>query len=191
MDNQKQLFNRIIKRLLIVLAISVGLAGSINEILYRLQNVQYDRPPMTVELVIPEGTSELIASGQPVSDIPEEMVFVAGDVLVVKNEDSQPHQLGPLWIPAMSSASLNLEEPVQYSARCSFQPSRYMGLDVREPTTFWTRVQGVILVAPPVGIFLFLYSLVVYPLQPENKITDNRRREGYTQMKDQPGERES
>jgi hypothetical protein len=189
MDKKNQLYNKIIRRLLIVLAISVGLAVSINEIFYRLQNVQYDRSPMTVELVIPEGTADLIASGEPVPEIPDEMVFVAGDVLLVKNEDSVDHQLGPIWIPAMSSASLNLEEPVQYSARCSFQPSRYMGLDVREGTTFWTRVQGVILVAPPVGIFIFLYSLVVYPLQPDDKKTSiELRKEDYVRLKDQTRE---
>jgi hypothetical protein len=189
MDKENQLFNRVVKRLLIVLAISVGLAVLVNEVFYRLQNVQHDRPPTTVELVIPRGTAELVASGQPVPEIPDEMVFVAGDVLMVKNEDVEPHQLGPLWIPAMSSSSLNLEEPMQYSVRCSFQPSRYMGLDVREPTTFWTRVQGVVLVAPPVGIFLFLYSLAVYPLQVDNRKTDlERHKEVYTRVEDQPGE---
>jgi hypothetical protein len=188
-NKQNQLFNLIVKRLVVVLAISIGLAVIVNEVFYRLQNIQYDRSPMTVELVIPRGTADSIAAGQPVPEIPDEMVFVAGDVLLVKNEDSAAHQLGPIWIPAMSSASLNLEEPIQYSAQCSFQPSRYMGIDVREPTTFWTRVQGVILVAPPVGIFLFLYSLVVYPIQPdENKTDFHSRKEGYVQIKDQPGE---
>jgi hypothetical protein len=186
MEKQNQLFNRVLKRLLIVLAISVGLAVSINEIFYRLQNVEYDRPPMAVELVIPHGTADAVANGQAVPEIPDEMVFVAGDVLVVKNEDIEPHQLGPLWIPANSSAQLNLEEPMQYSARCSFQPSRYMGIDVREPTTFRTRLQGVVLVAPPVGIFIFLYSLVVYPLQAENKKASlEQRKQGYMRVKDQ------
>ena len=41
------------------------------------------------------------------------MSFVVGDTLVVKNEDSVEHQLGPLWIPAGSSASMPLNADPQ------------------------------------------------------------------------------
>jgi hypothetical protein len=157
----------VFRRLLIVLVVSVIITGLGNEVFFRLQSGEADRAPRKVELVIPVGTAEKIRQGEQEPDIPEEMVFVAGDVLVVRNEDIESHQLGPLWIPANSSASLNLDQPMQYAYRCSFQATNYMGLDVRQPTTFSTRLQGLFLTAPATMIFLFLYSLLVYPLQPE------------------------
>jgi hypothetical protein len=165
-----------IRRLLIVLVVSVIISGIGNEAFFRLQSGEADRAPRNVELVIPAGTAEKIRQGHQEPDIPEEMVFVAGDILVVKNEDIESHQLGPLWIPANSSASLNLDQPMQYAYRCSFQATNYMGLDVRPPTTLATRLQGLFLTAPATMIFLFLYSLLVYPLQPEKS---EKKAEGF------------
>lgn len=176
-----------IKRFLIILAISVTLTVVANEAFYRLQRDPYDRAAREVELVIPDGTAAMIAQGEPVPSVPEEMAFVVGDVLVVRNEDSQDHQLGPLWIPANSSARLNLDEPLEYVTRCSFQPSSYMGLDVRMPTTLGTRFQGLLLAAPATLIFLFLYSLVVYPLQPVQK-KDASERGDFVREKNTTGE---
>ena len=94
-----------------------------------------DRAPQRIELVIPAGTADQIASGQAVPSIPTDMVFVVGDTLVVKNEDTASHQLGPIWVPPGTSASLNLDTANRYSYACSFQPSRYLGLDVRSRVT--------------------------------------------------------
>jgi hypothetical protein len=155
-----------LRRLLIVTVIGLGLTLLFNEGFFRLQRESHDRPPQEVVLLIPEGTSQRVAQGEPVPSIPEEMIFVVGDVLVVRNQDTESHQLGPLWVPALSSASLNLDEPMQYVYKCSFQTSSYMGLEVKTPTTLGTRFQGLFLAAPATIIFLFLYSLLLYPLQP-------------------------
>jgi hypothetical protein len=157
-------------RFLILLVISTALVWIGSEAAYLLQKDRGDRAPQEVELVIPPGTAEKVAAGEPVPSIPEEMTFVVGDVLLVKNEDTQDHQLGPLWVPAKSNASLALNEVNDFAYQCSFQKSRYLGLNVRPPTTLATRFQAVFLAAPATAAFLFVYSILVFPLQPKKKL---------------------
>jgi hypothetical protein len=49
---------------------------------------------------------------------------------------------------------------------CSFTSTNYLGLDVKEPTTWQTRLTGVLFAAPPTALMVFLYSLAVRPLKP-------------------------
>jgi hypothetical protein len=143
-----------------------------SEVAYIFQKEAYDRAPRVVELVIPEGTSEQISAGRAVTSIPAEMVFVVGDTLVVHNKDVVDHELGPLWVPAGTSASLAMEKASKYAYECSFQSSRYLGLDVKQPTTWGTRLTALALAAPATTVFLFVYSLVIFPLQPRKKVVE-------------------
>lgn len=155
-----------IRRILILLLISLGLVFVGSELAFYFQKEPSDRAPEEVELVIPSGTAARIARGMPVPEIPEEMVFVLGDTLVVKNEDEVDHQLGPLWIPAHSTAKLTLQEAERYALTCSFQPTRYQGLNVKPPTTWETRLIALGLTVPATTMFLFVYSLLIWPLNP-------------------------
>ncbi|MBE0411123.1 MAG: hypothetical protein IBX69_15485, partial [Anaerolineales bacterium] len=107
------------------------------------------------------------AAGDPVPSIPDEMVFVVGDTLLVRNEDRVDHELGPLWVPAGSSASLVLEQPRKFRYACSFQNTKYLGIDVRQPTTWSTRITALAVASPATAIFIFIYSILVWPLKPE------------------------
>lgn len=119
------------------------------------------RPPQEVVLTIPAGTAAQVLRGEQPPTIPQDMVFVVGDTLVVKNEDVVDHKLGELWIPAESSArmALNAEENMAYT--CSFQPGNSFGLNVRQPLTLGTRIYGAIYAGLPLGILLALYSFVL------------------------------
>ncbi len=119
------------------------------------------RDPHRVELVIPAGTAEKIKAGQPVPSIPETMSFVDGDLLVVKNQDSTSHQLGPVWVPPQSSGVLQVSSDTSYSVECSFTSSKVFGLDVQPALTGWIRFQGVISVGLPTGVMLALYTLAM------------------------------
>lgn len=121
------------------------------------------RPPQEIVLTIPAGTADQIARGEQPPSIPENMKFVVGDRLVVKNQDAVDHKLGPLWIPANSSAQLSLDQEESLAYECSFQPTKYLGLDVREPLTLGTRLYGIFFVAVPMAIMIALYSLVFAP----------------------------
>jgi hypothetical protein len=48
---------------------------------------------------------------------------------------------------------------------CSFRPSAYLGLDVKEPTTLRTRLVGLSFAVPPTAVMLFLYSLAARPIR--------------------------
>ena len=152
-------------RLGIILVISFVFAFAFNEVTYRLQKEPTDRAPQVIQLIIPQGTAQLVAAGEPVPDIPAEMVFVVGDVLEVINKDNSSHQLGPVWVPAGSTGRLVMDraENVRYS--CSFQDQQYLGLETRPPTTFTTRLTALFLTVPTLAVVLFLYSIAAMPLK--------------------------
>ncbi|MBC8506214.1 MAG: hypothetical protein H8D34_15235 [Chloroflexi bacterium] len=164
--------NQIILRIAIVLVLAIVAVAAINEGAFFLLKEKGDRAPETVELIIPEGTAERVAQGEQIPAIPEEMVFVIGDVLKVVNRDSVDHQLGPIWVPAGASGSIVLEQADKFAYRCSFQASRYLGLDVRVGTTVKSRVQALLLAAPPTAVFLFIYSLLIFPIKENKKQSD-------------------
>ena len=151
-----------IKRIVISLLVGLGVGAAISEItFYFLQ--ESARPPRDVLLVIPAGTADLVAQGQEPPKIPNTMAFVVGDTLIVRNDDSVDHQLGPLWIPPGTSASLELASVTSYAFQCSFRPGKYMGLDVHEPLTWGTRLNGILSAGLPLAILLALYSLLIGP----------------------------
>src|SRR5512144_1708100 len=95
------------KRMLlsVVFGLLIGVLSSEVPFLFMNHTV---RPPREIVLTIPAGTADLVARGQQPPSIPADMAFVVGDRLIVKNEDSIGHKLGPLLIPAHSSAQLAL-----------------------------------------------------------------------------------
>ena len=156
-----------IKRILIsiVLGLLVGVMVSEVPFLFLRETA---RAPREIVLTIPAGTSDQIARGEQPPSIPENMTFVVGDRLVVRNDDKVDHKLGPLWIPAKSSAQLSLDQEENLAYECSFHPGKYFGLDVREPLTPKTRIFGIIYVALPMAILFALYSLVITPKKKEH-----------------------
>jgi hypothetical protein len=150
-------------RLGISFLISLVFVFILSEVSYQFQRDRIARQPETIELVIPAGTANRVAAGDPVPTIPDEMDFLLGDILLVVNKDEVDHQLGPIWVPPSSSAQLALDEAEKYSYSCSFQTSRFFGINVRPPTTFLTRLTGLALAVPPTTMVLFLYGFLVVP----------------------------
>ncbi len=150
----------------IIVSLFVGLVFGfiISEASYLLIRKGIDRNPAVIQLVIPPGTAAKIAAGQPEPSIPEEMVFIQGDTLVVKNEDSVNHTLGPVFVPAGSSGTLVLDEVLNLSYACTFEPSQYFGLNVQPRIDWGTRLNGTLSIGLPSGLLLILYSIVIYPL---------------------------
>jgi len=167
------------KRIGIALVLGLLIAWGIAEASFVILGEKSDRAPQRIELVIPAGTADRVAKGQAVPSIPADMVFVVGDTLVVKNEDSVSHQLGPIWVPPGASASLNLNQTNNYSYTCSFEPSRYLGLDVRPRVTWATRIVAILLAGIPTGAMIAVYSFVVFPLRPK---TEDRSAERKTNV---------
>lgn len=150
----------VVKRILVSLFLGFLLGGLISEIPFLFLQ-ETARPPQEILLTIPAGTSEQVARGEQPPSIPENMTFVVGDTLVVENQDTVDHKLGPLWIPANSSARLPLEREESLAFECTFQSDNYLGLDVHQPLTLLTRIYGIISVGLPMAILITLYSLVM------------------------------
>lgn len=140
--------------------LGLALAAITTELAYFFLKKE-NREPKIIELVIPPGTAELIRAGQGTSEIPADMRFVVGDTLKVVNQDRENHQLGPLWIPAESSASLNLETAENLAYECSFQSGKYLGITVQEPVTWRTRLSGIFFAGFPLGAMFAVYGGLV------------------------------
>ena len=152
--------NQTVKRILLCFLIALILSVAISEIPFIFLQ-ETARPPKEITLVIPDGTAEEVARGEQPPGIPENMKFVVGDTLIVQNQDKVDHQLGPLWIPAYSSAQMSLDQVESMAYECSFQPGKYLGLDVNQPLTLGTRIYGILYIALPLGILFWLYSLAI------------------------------
>lgn len=156
-----------IKRIVISMLIGIVVGVLISELSFIFLQ-ETARPPKEITLTIPNGTAEQVARGEQPPSIPQDMKFVIGDTLVVKNEDVVDHKLGQLWIPANSSASLALNEEENMAFECSFQAGNYFGLDVRQSLTWGTRIYGVLYAGIPLGILILVYSFVVPEKKKEN-----------------------
>ena len=163
MSSRKHIYKTVLISLLIGLSIGVALS----EIPFIFLH-ETARPPKDVVLTIPLGTAEQVTRGEQPPSIPDSMIFVVGDVLVVNNLDSVNHKLGPLWIPANSTAELPLGEVENLAFECSFQPGNYFGLDVREPLTTSTRLTGILFAGLPMSALIALYSFAMPAKKNEN-----------------------
>ena len=159
--------NIVVKRILISLLVGLLLGVAIGEIPFIFLR-ETARPPREIVLTIPAGTAEQVSRGEQPPTIPENMIFVVGDTLLVANEDTVDHKLGPLWIPANSSARLSLDQKENLAFECTFQPGSYFGLDVREPLTLFTRLYGILFAGLPMSILIALYSFLMPVKKKEN-----------------------
>lgn len=156
----------VLKRILISILIGVAGAWIVSEVSYQLNKDPDARDEANrVELVIPAGTAERIANGEPAAGIPSRMTFVEGDLLIVRNEDSVSHQLGPVWVPPQSSGVLEIAAAADYSYACTFSESKVFGLEVHPQLTVDARVQGILAMALPTSVMIALYSFLVVPIK--------------------------
>lgn len=149
-----------LKRILFSILLGLLVATVTTEISYQVLKRE-NREPQDVQLIIPAGTAQDVARGQIPPTIPEDMTFVVGDTLVVVNQDQVDHQLGPLWIPPGTSASLSLDAEENYILDCSFQPAKVFGIDVLQPVTLGTRLTGILFAGFPLGALFAVYSILI------------------------------
>ena len=164
MDFKPSIIHAFLRRFFGLLIFSILLVLIISEGFYLLIRNDSERAPQTFEITIPVGTAKRILAGEPGPKIPE-MVFVVGDTLTVHNLDDTSHELGPIWLPPGTSGSLSLGEANDFIFNCSFQSSQFLGLTVREATTWTSRLSALWYGTPPIWMFLLVYSFVLFPLK--------------------------
>ncbi|HTP00042.1 MAG TPA: hypothetical protein VMJ64_01610 [Anaerolineales bacterium] len=154
----------ILKRIGISMLVGIALGAIVSEFSFYLLNDGQTRPPQEVQIDIPTGTAARVARGEADAGLPANMSFVVGDTLVVRNHDTATHQLGPLLIPAGASASMKLATENGYNLLCSFEPSKYLELNVLPPLTIWTRIVGVLEIGLNVGFLIAVYAVFAMPM---------------------------
>jgi hypothetical protein len=172
-----EVWQDLIKRSVLLFLLAAAIMLAISEGVYRLRKDRISRAPQVITLDIPAGTHERVAVGQALAEIPRQMIFVVGDTLVVNNRDSVAHELGPLWVPPGKTASLNLELVSDFTYSCSFTPSKYLGLTVKEATTWKTRLAALWYGAPPLFMFFLVYSFLVWPMSKGESASDVKQGE--------------
>jgi hypothetical protein len=120
--------------------------------------------PQRIELVVPPGTAARVAEGEAPPSIPDDLEFVVGDTLVVRNEDVVSHQLGPIWVPAGGSGQLTIRQAATYAYTCSFRREGTIDLRVRPQASVAAQSIAVLIAGIPIGTLIGLYSLVLWPL---------------------------
>ena len=170
------LVNSFLRRFFGLLVVSILIVFLISEGFYWLIHSDSERAPETIEITIPAGTADQIAAGGSGPELPN-MVFVVGDTLVVHNLDRTSHELGPVWIPPGTTGSLELGEANDFIFHCSFQNTKFLGLTVREATTWTSRLSALWYGTPPIWMFLLVYSFVLFPIKREDKKDSNTEEE--------------
>jgi len=113
------------------------------------------RNPTTHTLDIPDGTIELIASGENPLEIPSTWAFLADDTLVLENHDRVDHWLGNFWVPAHETREYNLQPDYGGSVLCSLHPTGAINIDVGLRDFDWkATVVPTLALGPFVGFIL-------------------------------------
>jgi hypothetical protein len=156
----------VLKRILISLVIGLVGAWIVSEASYQLNKDPEARDEANrVELVIPSGTADRIANSEVALDIPNRLSLVEGDLLIVRNEDTVSHQLGPIWVPPQSSGVLQIDAARDYSYACTFSATKYFGLEVHPRLTLYSRIQGILAMGLPTTVMIVLYSFLIIPIK--------------------------
>ena len=75
------------------------------------------------EFVIPNGTSELLAAGEPVEIVPRELFVEVGDSIRIVNNDVRGHAIGAFYVGAGETLTQRFDSPGVLEGLCDVHPS--------------------------------------------------------------------
>jgi len=87
--------------------------------------------PRDVAFVVPPGTASLVAGGVNADVLPAIISLRVGDLLVIRNDDDQPAQVGPFRIDPGQKLEHRYQTPGQYDLVCTLHPSGQLRIVVR------------------------------------------------------------
>jgi plastocyanin len=86
--------------------------------------------PSSYGVVIPKGTGKRIRSGFHIFLIPENLQLHVGDSLVVVNEDTEVHEVGPFFVRPGETLTQTFTEPGKFIGACTFHPVGEVSIEV-------------------------------------------------------------
>lgn len=111
------------------------------------------REATTHELVIPAGTGDEIARGGNPLELHSTWSYYTGDVLMIDNQDTVSHQIGPWSIAPGSVFAVELQPEVGGSFACSLLPAGQISLDVQPRGYDWRLTMfPTLLLGPALGL---------------------------------------
>ncbi len=110
-------------------------------------------PPRDVRLVIPAGTSVLLAAGKP-SAIPSEIHLVSGDRLVLINQDIVTHSIGGWSVEPAMTLTITTDAPAANIFACSIHGSGSLGIIVTARPGLVDAIIITLLVSLPLALVL-------------------------------------
>ena len=157
-----RLWNPLTARILLPVLVGFALGLLMSEGPAMLVDDPTSRPPQEIELVIPPGTADRVASGEAAPSIPDGLKLATGDTLVVRNLDRVSHQLGPVWVPAGASGRLVFPGTVVGRYSCSFTPAGYFGIQVEPRLTDFERFVFILVAGLPFAAVLTVVSVFLW-----------------------------
>lgn len=90
-----------------------------------------DQPDSVTHTIdIPLGTAERLAAGEDVEIVPDELDFKLRDVLIIANQDSVTHTIGPFEVGPGERLERSFGEAAAYSSYCSLHPSGSISISI-------------------------------------------------------------
>ena len=83
-------------------------------------------------MVIPAGTADRIAAGERVELLPADLRFRLRDTLVVVNDDTITHQVGPFSVGAGQRLEKRFAEAATLQGSCSLHPSGSITIEITD-----------------------------------------------------------
>jgi len=115
-----------------VLAAAFLLIAGLGMAAYRVAILREEARQLTI--VIPPGTAERIAAGDVENAPPHQIELVLGvqDVLVIQNNDSVWHEVGPYRIAPGRTLTQRFTHPGVIQQACTMTPGRQVEIIIRE-----------------------------------------------------------
>lgn len=86
----------------------------------------------THSFVVPAGTGERLDRGENVEIVPRTLEVKVGDSLVIRNEDSRTHTVGPVVVRAGETAEQNFTRPGVVEGECTVHPDDKFTIRISE-----------------------------------------------------------
>lgn len=138
-------------RWVVSLLAGVALAGGLSGASWLLLSERPSRSPGQIDLTIPPGTAALVRTSTVPSVIPSSLTFVHGDTLVVRNQDSVDHLIGPFRVPAGETVTIDIERASPERFSCTIHPTGYLGVVVQRRTEPQSLLWPTLIIGLPLG----------------------------------------
>lgn len=82
--------------------------------------------------VVPAGTAERLAKGEKIEIVPRTLDVKVGDTMIIKNEDSKTHTVGPVVVRAGETAEQNFTRTGVVEGECTVHPDDKFTIRISE-----------------------------------------------------------